>query len=103
MKQEAFNENSNEDEKLLKLIEYVESHVASKYPNLEIKLESTADKFSVSLMRKNVKHYNGFFQFNSFEELEKFILDEDLENIINISEHDLKNTHKLNDEDLSAN
>jgi hypothetical protein len=81
----------NEQPKDLSVLEgFAKNKIKERYPNLDILIKKVENQFSFSFIRVNIDHYQGTLLFDSFDDLEDFVLEEKYEALLEFAEKDLK-------------
>ena len=96
-------EEQEGDPRMAKLSEYIKSKIEKEYPLVDVSLDDDAGEFFFSITRKGAGTFIGYASFDSFEELETYLLEEKYKEWLNVGENTNKKDFKLREGDIEKN
>lgn len=101
MEKESFKQEG--DPRLVKLSEYVKPIIEKDYPLVDASLYNQDGEFCLSFVRKGAGSFIGYASFDTFEELESYLLDMKYKEWFNAGEDRNKKDFRLREGDIGKN
>lgn len=100
---EKYSPEPEDDPRLVKLSEYIQSKIGKEYPLVDVTLGNADDVYFLSVVRQGTGNFIGYASFDTFEELEAYLLEEKYKHWFDVGENTNKKNFGLTDGGISKN